>query len=349
MKHFIIPIFIPHYGCRQQCVFCNQRKITGQETTVTPALVEAIIDEHLLRITRLRYVEVAFYGGSFTALPLTLQAQLLEPAYKAMKEGKVQAIRLSTRPDFINSSIIDVLQKYEVSTVELGVQSLDQRVLDAAQRGHTVEEVVRAVDLLAQDDFQVGIQLMPGLPGEDWSSLLHTAVKASQLQASVARIYPTIVIAGTPLAQMYQDNLFRPLTMDEAVRRSAFLKIYLERHGINIIRTGLQATEELDSRASILAGPYHPAFGELVEAAVFRELLLRIVTTLSVGKDRVTVYHHSQDTSKIRGWRNENIKFVSRVCDCDIRLIPEGSRKGEISAVYNGGTYIINRNMLFLI
>lgn len=245
MKHFIIPIFIPHYGCSHQCIFCNQKKITGLSTPVTADEVIGIIEKNLARLNESRHVEVAYYGGSFTALPLNIQRNLLLPAFKMLQDGAIHAIRLSTRPDYISVDIVNQLVALGVSIIEIGAQSLDDRVLQAVCRGHTYNDIENAVAILQSFDIQYGLQFMVGLPMEDKTSLAITTQKAIALKPHFVRIYPTVVIADTPLAQLYHHQEYQPLSLHKAAVWSAFMKLSFERAGIPVIRTGLQATQSL--------------------------------------------------------------------------------------------------------
>lgn len=352
MKHYIIPIFIPHYGCIHSCVFCNQQKITGRDLPVRFQEVTTIIDEHLARITEKRHIEVAFYGGSFTALSLEMQSNLLEPAHKALTDGKIHSIRLSTRPDCITHEIVEHLIKHGVSTIELGVQSLDNKVLEASARGHSSVDVFQAIFIIRKASLRCGLQLMPGLPLEDWKSLIHTAYNVIKLAPDFVRIYPTLVIANTQLADMHQTGHYKALSLNDGIVRGAFLKLLFEQHGIPTIRTGLQATEELDKGNVVLAGPYHPAFGEMVDSYVFYIMLAHCVESilLSHQRDDIIIHHHSRDTSKIRGIYNENIKSLKNIYGIKtLILIPDGLNIDELQFEYKNLSYVINKKMIFYI
>lgn len=348
MKNYIIPIFIPHYGCTHQCIFCNQKKITGTQTPVTASQVLTIIREHLSRITQPRHIEVAFYGGSFTALPLAIQQELLAPAYDVLNSKGIDAIRLSTRPDAITAKIVQNLIKNGVSIVELGVQSMDKQVLQAAARGHSDTDVVQAVKILKSAGITCGLQLMPGLPLEDWLSLTTTASKVVALAPDFIRIYPAIVIADTHMAKLYQQGLYRPLSLQEAVKRSAFLKLLCEQQGINVIRTGLQPTEELASEKVVLAGPFHPAFGEIVDSYLFDVMFSRFIEYTSPPYQQITIHHHPRDHSKVRGMKNRNIKRWQHAYNVlKIKLVPDGGKLGELVIEHNDIKHFINPAMLF--
>lgn len=352
MKHYIIPVFIPHLGCRHQCIFCNQKKITGRHTPVSASQVAAMIDERLAGVNCDRWIEVAFFGGSFTALPVAIQNDLLAPAYQALRRKRIHAIRLSTRPDCISDSNVANLRRQGVTTVELGVQSLDDSVLVNALRGHSSQIVTEAVNKLKAAGLQCGLQLMPGLPGENWLSLLATVQRAVQLQPDFVRIYPTVVLADTPLADLYHEGIYQPLSLAAAVARSAYMKLVFEQQGISVIRTGLQATEELDSGSSVLAGPYHPSFGELVDSHLFYLMLAGFIEqNAACSESGLSIYHNPKDTSKIRGHYNRNITHIrQRYHLAAVRLHPDTAVKtGTLLLVCDGLTYIINKNMINLI
>lgn len=311
MKHSIIPLFIPHYGCPHQCIFCNQVRITGQSTPVTAADVEQEIREYLESSHEKRYWEAAFYGGSFTALPMDVMCSLLEPASRMLKAGKINGIRLSTRPDAITPEILDALKSYGVSTVELGVQSLDSRVLKKAERGHTAQDAGNAVKLLRKYGFSVGLQFMAGLPFDDWQSMRYTARMGVRLRPDFIRIYPVLVLKDTKLGAMYKTHQYKPLSMKETIVRTAFLKRWYNAHGVHVIRIGLQATEELDKGNSLLAGPYHPSMGELADQMIARNALKKVLLRISrnsAGDTEVIIRCHPKDRSRIMGHHRESYR-----------------------------------------
>jgi len=347
MKPYIIPIFIPHYGCRHECVFCNQRRITGMNAVVGPGLVKEVLNQHINKIKQPRMIEVAFYGGSFTAISQTLQRSLLQPVFQLLSNGIIHAIRVSTRPDAIDADAIGLLKEYGVSTVELGVQSMDAKVLKAAGRGHGVEEVLQAVKIVKNSGFSCGIQLMPGLPQEDWQSLILTALRSTRLNADFARIYPTVVIADTRLADMYLQGTYQPLSLDEAIRRAAFLKLMLQRKEIKVIRTGLQATEELSLPGIVLDGPYHPAFGELTDSYLFYVMGMVYFEQRYSGEQNVVIHHHSLDHSKVRGQANRNLRqWQHKYGPVDIKFLADGDCRGELRITSSKREFLINTEML---
>jgi histone acetyltransferase (RNA polymerase elongator complex component) len=347
-KRYIIPIFIPHYGCPHQCIFCDQRTITGSRRMAQAEDVVSRLREHLSMINHPRAVEIAFYGGSFTALDADKQVELLTPAKAALDAGEAQAIRLSTRPDAIDNEKVERLINYGVSTVELGVQSLDDKVLAAAGRGHIASDVLRAVEILKKHRLNCGIQLMPGLPGEDWPSLIQTANGVVGLTPDFVRIYPTIVIADTPLAALYHKGKYQPLSLNAAVSRSAYLKQLFDNNNIPVIRLGLQASEELSQPGVVVAGPYHPAFGEMVSAYLFNLMVSHCIESMyPIKPEWIEIHHHPLDHSKLRGVANKNLKnWQSNYRIGDIQLIPDWSRRGEL-AINSGSTcFVVNGAMM---
>ena len=218
----ILPIFIPHAGCPHQCVFCNQKTISGQKSAAVPE-AKSQIERWLKWFKPSKDNEAAFYGGSFTGLDLVLQKELLALTDELLEKGVIGSVRVSTRPDYIDAERLELLKQHHVKLVELGVQSLDDSVLKRAERGHSAAAVYAAHALLKEDGFKTGIQLMVGMPGQSLASVQQTAYKVAQLKPDVARIYPLLIIKDTPLAQSYAHGEFTPLSMDEAVEQSAYV------------------------------------------------------------------------------------------------------------------------------
>ncbi|MBQ6617917.1 MAG: radical SAM protein, partial [Phascolarctobacterium sp.] len=246
----IIPIFIPHAGCPHQCVFCNQKTISGQKTAALEGAKEQI-NRWLERVKPSVENEAAFYGGSFTGLDITLQKELLALTDELLARKVIGSVRLSTRPDYIDDERLELLRNHGVKLVELGVQSLDDKVLAAAERGHAAEQVTNAVALLKKYDFKVGLQLMVGMPEQDFASVKDTVEKVLVLKPDIARIYPLLVIKGTPLAKNYEAGEFEPLSLEEAVEQAAYMYKKLSEAGIKIIRVGLQPDDELCAEGNI--------------------------------------------------------------------------------------------------
>ncbi len=344
MRHYIIPIFIPHLGCPHTCVFCSQRRITGATTEVSPQEVARILDFHLRQITRPYYVEAAFYGGSFTALPGELQEALLQPAVERLGKGGIHAIRLSTRPDYIDASILQRLKERGVRTIELGAQSFDDGVLAASGRGHTVADIYRAGRLIQQAGFSLGIQLMPGLPGDTIATMRHSLEQTLLLHPDVVRIYPTIVIRDTVLASLYAQGRYVPLSLSEAVHIAALMKLALEKAGIRVIRTGLQSGGELNQTGTVLAGPYHPAFGEMVESHFFACMAESLFKNWTELNGKVILHHAPRDASKLRGQHSGNLQRWQREYpQAEFHLRADRIEADTLAAEFSGLCYNMSK------
>ncbi len=265
-RPFIIPIFLPHGGCPHQCVFCNQVSITGSSyRAIDLKQIHSQIKRFLTyREKKRRPIQISFYGGNFLGLRASRIKPLLDLATEFVKQGQVDSIRFSTRPDTISPKSVDLIKSYPVKTVELGVQSMDDQVLVLAGRGHSAAETVQAVQLLSAHELEIGLQMMVGLPGDSEASSLITAEKIAALKPDFVRIYPTVVVQNSQLARWYQSGIYTPLSLEQAVIRVKTLYRYFKGHNIKIIRMGLQASADLEAGQSILAGPYHPAFGHMV-------------------------------------------------------------------------------------
>ncbi len=306
-KHANIPVFIPHEGCPNGCVFCNQKKITGQcggsKRDIKPEIERALstID------TKSTDVEIAFFGGSFTGIDRTLMIRLLESAFRFIKDGRVKSIRLSTRPDYIDGEILDILSAYGVRHIELGVQSASDRVLLASKRGHTALQARQALAMIADHGFVAGGQMMIGLPGSTLSDELDTAKMICDCKAKEARIYPTVVFCDTQLCEMAKTGRYSPLTTEEAVVRSArCYKIFLE-NSVKILRVGLQSSENLSDSSQVFAGANHPALGELCEGRVYLDLIKEAVGERIPDFAKTLVIEAPfGEISKIAGHKKEN-------------------------------------------
>lgn len=315
----IIPIFIPHAGCPHQCVFCNQKTISGQKTAAVEGAKEQI-NKWLKWVKPSAENEAAFYGGSFTGLDLVLQKELLALTDELLGRRVIGSVRLSTRPDYIDEKRLELLRAHGVKLVELGVQSLDDSVLKAAERGHTAKQVTEAVALLKSYGFKVGVQLMVGMPGQDFASVKATVEQVLALQPDIARIYPLLVIKGTPLAKSYEVGEFEPLTLEEAVRQAAYVYQHLFEAGVKIIRVGLQPDDELCAEGNIIAGPFHPSMGELVQSYLLREKLTPQILEAAELNGEVVVYCPSNMESKLRGLKNYNINYWNKLTGSQIRV-----------------------------
>jgi len=277
VHHFIIPIFITHQGCPHRCSFCNQVPVTGTDEEHSEAIsgagVAAEIKTWMERSAHPANAQVAFYGGSFTGLAEKRQIELLEAVQPFIDQDLVKSIRLSTRPDYISSQTPAFLKRYHVETVELGIQSLAQGVLDANFRGHTTADVENAIGILKEANFTVGAQLLLGLPGDSSTKAIQSARLLSRMAPHFARLYPALVLRGSALAAMYQKELYRPLSLHKTIALCSRIKDILEENDITVIRMGLQPSAEL--AANVMAGPYHPALGELVLSRSFFKTIRR--------------------------------------------------------------------------
>lgn len=271
--HAIIPIFIPHLGCPNACVFCNQKAITARMPPICKDDVNDIIERYLPTLSNrgIKTVEVAFYGGSFTGIPIKLQQEYLSAAKMYKDRGLIQKIHLSTRPDYIDDKILTNLKQYGTDIIELGVQSFDEEVLLLSNRGHNRESVFKASEMIKDYGFTLGLQLMVGLPGDTFEKAIESTVETVKTNPSIARIYPTIIIQNTELANMHQRGEYIPLTLEEAVKTSKEMYRILKNSGINVIRIGLKSTDIINENGQVIGDTYHPAFRQLVESEIARE------------------------------------------------------------------------------
>lgn len=332
----VIPVFIPHLGCPHDCLFCNQQKISGtakvEETSIDSHFVTRVIQEWLSQTgpkNQYEEVQVAFYGGSFTCLPSSQQKKLLAQVVPFIEKGKVDSIRCSTRPDCVDTFTCDLLRQHHVTTVELGVQSLNDTVLQTSLRGHNSTQCQAAVELLQKYGFEVGIQLMLGLPGDTTKSLFETIVKTVALKPKFVRLYPLLVVKGSALEKLYLQGNFTPLTLGKAIVLAAHCYNRLKQAGIDVIRMGLQPSDSLDK--NVLAGPHHPAFGEMVRShLLFKELRKNLAQLKPEEKLEITV--SPKDMSMVVGNKKRNISrleqlgFGGRFTIIQDKTLPRNSR-----------------------
>ena len=282
MSHANVSVFVPHIGCPHQCSFCNQRSISGQQSAPTPAQVRAVCEQTLReRRTQLEDTQLAFFGGSFTAIERGYMVSLLEAVQPYLGAGGFSGIRISTRPDAIGEEILELLKRYGVNAIELGIQSMKDRVLAANHRGHTAQDTVRAARLIRQAGIEFGAQMMTGLYQSSVQDDRETAQEIADLHPATVRIYPTIVLTGTQLAEQFDRGDYLPPSLEESTALCAELLLFFERQGIRVIRLGLHAQESLQQ--GMVAGPYHPAFRELCEARLYRENALEQMQTFAPG------------------------------------------------------------------
>ncbi len=309
MKKRIIPIFVPHKGCPHDCIFCNQKKITGVSTDVTSEDARNIIEECLETIDKDADVEIAFFGGSFTAIDIDIQKSLLSVAKEYVEKGLVKDIRMSTRPDCIDEDILSMLKEYKTSIIELGVQSLDEKVLLDSIRGHQSEIVYKSSKMIKNSGIKLGLQMMIGLPADTEEKCIFTAKKFVELKPDCVRVYPTLVVKDTGLEKLMEQNKYNPFTLEESVNIVKKVLVLFYVNNINVIRVGIQATDDIQIGKAVLAGPYHPAFRELVEADMIKDYL-EFVILQNKNINQMLVKSNKKNISKIIGNKKTNVKYM---------------------------------------
>lgn len=328
-RPFIVPVFLPNIGCPHKCVFCNQSAITGVKQKIPSS------EEIGLQINRfLNYkgrnrslVQISFFGGNFLGLKIDFIKSLLREATKFVIEGRVDSIRFSTRPDTIDYERLDILEEFPVATVEIGVQSMDDKVLCLAGRGHTSSDTEKAVSILKERNYEVGLQMMIGLPGDDGSMSLYSAKKIAALSPDFVRIYPTLVLKNSILSGWYKEGKYTPLSLKKSVTLAKDIYLIFKEKKIRVIRMGIQASEHFERETTILAGPYHPAFGHLVHSEIFLDMASSIIEAEGIGScDSVGIKVHPRSVSKIRGIKNFNVKTLKEMFNIkSLEIIPHHS------------------------
>jgi histone acetyltransferase (RNA polymerase elongator complex component) len=257
---------------------------------------------------RRKPVQISFYGGNFLGLNIAEITRLLDLAAEFIRQGQVDSLRFSTRPDTITPEHLDIIAAYPVATIELGVQSMDDQILALAERGHSAADTVRAVEQLKDHQFEIGLQMMVGLPGDNEIQSLTTAQQIAALAPDFVRIYPTLVVNKSRLARWYRNGSYRPLSLADAVTRVKKLYLLFREYNIRVIRMGLQASQDLEDDSTVLAGPYHPAFGHMVYSEVFSDAAAQAIDSIQTLSDTVTISVNPRSISKMRGLENINIK-----------------------------------------
>lgn len=343
-KQYIIPIFVPHLGCPNDCIFCNQKSISGQKSNMTKEKAKEIIENYLKSIDKENaQIEIAFFGGSFTAIEEERQEELLQVASEFVKSGQVESIRVSTRPDAIDKKILKRLKKYKVKTIELGVQSSNNYILKRINRGHTFEDVKRAAKLIRWNGFRLGVQMMVGLPESTTIDEINTAKELIKLKPKMVRIYPVLVIKNTPLEKELEKGTYKPLTVVQAVEVCKEIVRLFHDKNIDIIRIGLQPTDEISEpgseKSEVVAGPYHPAFRQLVESAMWYDSIVGKIKRLNVKVKEVEVTVNPVDANNVIGHKKENVKNLKELYDLNLVLkqdskMKQGKSKIEITETY---------------
>ena len=308
-KEYIIPIFIPFLGCPHDCAFCNQVKITNYKDNINKENTIRQINQYLSYFPKNENLkEIAFFGGSFTGLDEKVMISYLEIALNYKKKGIIDRIRLSTRPDYINNSILDILKKYEVDVIELGIQSLDNEILNANERGHNKEDSIRASKLIKDYGFKLGHQIMPGLYKDSFDKAIKTGLDSIKMNPDMVRIYPTLVIKDTKLEKLYKECLYKPLSLDEAIEISSRLYMIYSYKKIPVIRIGLQPTENINEKNDVVAGPFHPSIRQLVETNIHKIYLEELINKYRL-KNKIKIHISNREISIIAGNKKANKNY----------------------------------------
>ena len=344
-KKYVIPVFVPHLGCPNDCIFCNQKSISGQKKNMTKEETKKTIDYYLDNIKdKEGKKEIAFFGGSFTGIDVNVQEELLQVAYEYIKKGEVDSIRISTRPDYINKEILKRLKKYKVKTIELGVQSANDYILNRANRGHNFEDVKKASKLIRWYGFTLGHQMMVGLPESTRIDEINTAKALIKLKPKIVRIYPVLVIKGTKLEKECQEGTYEPVALVQAVEICKKLVRMFADKNIEVIRVGLQNTDERsdpqNKQSEVVAGPFHPAFRQLVESEMWYDAIVEKIKKLNVKVKEVEVTVNPIDANNVIGHKKGNIKKLKEIYEVDLIVkqneeMKQGKSKIEITKKYN--------------
>lgn len=338
-RPFIVPVFIPHAGCPHRCIFCNQKLVTGQsEKHLETGNEFSSVAEFLrYRGRRSGTAEIAFFGGNFLGLPAERIRNLLATASEWVHRAELDGIRFSTRPDTVGSRTLDLINAFPITCVELGVQSMDDDVLRQSHRGHTAADATVAVQRLKGKGYEVGLQLMVGLPGDDEVRLLETSRRIADLSPAFVRIYPTLVLDGSPLAMWFRAGRYRPLCLDEAVELSMKVYRFFRQRGISVIRTGLQASEELVAGRGVIAGPFHPAFGHLVQSACYLAAVREALRHCPALRDRIELHVHPKGIARLCGQGNANCAALKREFGFSrVRVVADSGLEGDLIVLPDG-------------
>lgn len=327
MRHYNIPIFIPELACPHQCIFCDQHKISGKAGLPLLDDISHIVKAYLATMpTTGKYVEIAFFGGSFTGLPPEKQQAYLDKASVWVRQGQVNGIRLSTRPDYINKEILAMLRQAGVSCIEIGAQSFDDEVLRLSGRGHTVGDIEKASELIKEAGIGLVLQMMTGLPGDSHAKTLYTARRITEAGAMATRIYPALVIKGTRMEEMFKAGTYQPLTMQETISRCKDLIRFFEEKNMPVLRLGLHPSEGLISGCEMVAGPFHPALKELVMSALWADLFVDLLNEQNPDRkqQRLTITVAPKQLSTATGHGASNKKALERIYrKVDFKTDPE--------------------------
>jgi len=324
-RQYVIPIFVPHKGCPNDCIFCNQKSISGQTKPIKKEEITNTIETFLHSFKQEgKYIEIAFFGGSFTGIEIQEQEELLKIAYEYIKAGKVDSIRVSTRPDYIDKERLLLLKKYGVKTIELGVQSTNDYILKKCKRGHTFEDVKKASKLIRRMGFVLGHQMMIGLPESSKLDEIRTAKDLAKLKPKIVRLYPVLVIKNTELEKEYYDKKYEPISLTHAVETCKELFYYFNSKRITVIRMGLQNTDIISNpeniESEVVAGPYHEAFGQLVEDSIWYDIIVSKIKKFNTKVLEIEIEANPENINNIIGHKKENLKRFKDTYDVDVRV-----------------------------
>ena len=324
-RQYIIPIFVPHKGCPNDCIFCNQKSISGQTKPINKEEIVNTIETFLNSFKQEgKYIEIAFFGGSFTGIEMQEQEELLKIAYEYIKAGKVDSVRVSTRPDYIDKEKLLLLKKYGVKTIELGVQSTNDYILKKCKRGHTFEDVKKASRLIRRMGFTLGHQMMIGLPESNKLDEIRTAKDLAKLKPKIVRLYPVLVIKNTQLEKEYKAKKYEPISLIQAVETCKELFYYFNSKKITVIRMGLQNTDIISNpenlESEVVAGPYHEAFGQLVEDSIWYDIIVGKIKKFNTKVLEIEIEANPENINNIIGHKKGNLNKFKDIYDVDVKI-----------------------------
>jgi histone acetyltransferase (RNA polymerase elongator complex component) len=342
-RPFIVPVLIPNAGCPHRCVFCNQAAITGRGGALPESGDWRTRVREFLRFRGRRQgiSQIAFFGGNFLGLHEDRILAMLTGASEYIRKKELNGIRFSTRPDTVNRKTLGLLSAFPVQTVELGAQSMDETVLKLSRRGHTAADTAAAVEMLKDAGYKVGLQVMAGLPGDDAARLMETGRRIVELKPDFVRIYPTVVLAESMLETWYHAGRYQPLETEAAVKQTMPLYRLFRQQGIPVIRTGLQPTEELTTGGAVVAGPFHPAFGHLVQSACFLDAARNALRRMSVSGQLLEIRVHPRSLSRMRGMKNENCEALKQEFGfSEVDVLPDAEIQEEETIEFPDGSIV---------
>ena len=310
MRHINVALFVPHNGCPNQCSFCNQRAISGHRNQVEPSDVDKAV-QIALENPESKGGEIAFFGGSFTAIERETMVSLLSAAYRYVENGSFKGIRISTRPDAVDEEICEILKTYGVTAVELGAHSVDARVLMLNKRGHTADDIAKATKLLQKNGFETGLQMMTGLYGSTDEDSIETARKIIGVNPDTVRIYPTVVHENTELCELYRKGEYHPQGVEEAAELCAELLQMFEEAGIKVIRTGLHSGGDVEGE--FVAGAYHPAFKEICESKIYLRKVTELIRENKIPEGKIEIRVSPKAVSQMTGQKKANIEALKKL------------------------------------